>query len=185
MRHQLILAGFGGQGLMLMGKLICVTMMKKDFNVTYVPSYGAEMRGGTANCNVNVSDEFIASAKVEKATAAIVMNQPSYEKFKRSVAPGGKLFVNTSLIEIDERPDGVEIVEVPATDMAVEIGNARMANMVMLGVVNYFIKFTENKDFFDNLDYFFSGKKQKFIPDNIKAFEAGEKYAKKGQKSKV
>jgi 2-oxoglutarate ferredoxin oxidoreductase subunit gamma len=179
MRHQLILAGFGGQGLMLLGKLICITMMKRDKPVTYVPSYGAEMRGGTANCHVNVSDEFIASAKVEHATAIVVMNQPSWEKFKGAVVPGGLVFVNTSLIKITDPPKNVKIVEVPATETANTLGDVRMANMVMLGALNSVIKFTEFKNFYDNLNYFFTGKKEKFIPNNVKAIEAGESHVKK------
>lgn len=177
MRHQIILAGFGGQGLMLLGKLICITMMQQDKNVTYVPSYGAEMRGGTANCNVNVSDEFIANAKIETASIAVVMNGPSYEKFKNRVEPGGKLFVNSSLVELKDPPKDVEIIEAPVTEIANELGNVRMANMVMLGVLNHYIEFTDFENFFKNLSYFFSGKKEKLIEGNVEAIKKGEEFA--------
>jgi 2-oxoglutarate ferredoxin oxidoreductase subunit gamma len=178
MKHQLILAGFGGQGLMLMGKLLCITMMQQDKHVTYVPSYGAEMRGGTANCNVSVSDDFIASPLVKLGTEVVVMNQPSYEKFNARVAPGGKLFVNTSLVEVTGPPDGYAVIEAPVTEMAIELGDVRMANMIMLGVLNHFVKFTDFDDFINNLGYFFKGKKEKLIESNIKAIRRGEEFAK-------
>ena len=122
MKEKIICAGFGGQGIMFLGKLVAYTMMHEDKHVTYIPSYGPEMRGGTANCNVIVSDDEIDSPMVDEADTVIVMNQPSYEKFKSAVKPGGLLIVNTSLINITDPPEGVKIIEIAATDLANEMG---------------------------------------------------------------
>jgi 2-oxoglutarate ferredoxin oxidoreductase subunit gamma len=149
MEERIILAGFGGQGIMFMGKLMCFAQMNKGRQVTYIPSYGAEMRGGTANCSVIISEDPIASPLVIRGTTAIVMNQPSYDKFKNSVVSGGQLYVNTSLVDVADPPEGVEVIRVPATDLANEMGDVRNANMVMFGVFNYLKNFLE-------LDYLWS-----------------------------
>jgi 2-oxoglutarate ferredoxin oxidoreductase subunit gamma len=149
MEERIILAGFGGQGIMFMGKLICFAQMNKGRQVTYIPSYGAEMRGGTANCNVIVSEDPIASPLVTRGTTVIVMNQPSYDKFKNSVVRGGQLYVNTSLVDVADPPEGGEVIGVPATDLANEMGAVRNANMIMFGVFNYLKNFLE-------LDYLWS-----------------------------
>lgn len=130
MLERLIIAGFGGQGVMLTGKLIATLAAGRHEHVTYFPSYGAEVRGGTAHCHVIVSDEEIASPIVEQADTLIVMNQPSVERFWPRLVDEGLGLVNSSLASGDERPGAVEI---PATETADRLGDVRTANMVMLG----------------------------------------------------
>lgn len=177
MEESMILAGFGGQGLMLLGKLFCFFEMHAGLHVTYIPSYGAEMRGGTANCSVRISGNLIASPMVTQATTVVVMNQPSYEKFKNRVAPGGYLFVNTSLVELAEAQEGINIIEVPATGMASEMGDVRNANMIMLGVMNYIKHFADNEFIWAQFPDFLGARKQKLIPSLKTGMLKGEEYA--------
>jgi len=133
LREELVAAGFGGQGIMLLGKLIASAGMLEGRHVTYIPSYGAEVRGGTAHCNVIVSDEEIASPVVGHPATAIVMNHPSLVKFEPRITPGGLLVVNTTLMLEPPKRSDVEIALVPATETADKLGAIQAANMVMLG----------------------------------------------------
>lgn len=139
--EKVLLAGFGGQGVMFMGKLLAYAAMLDGKEVTWIPSYGPEMRGGTANCAVVISEGEIGSPLVTSPSVLVAMNQPSLEKFARNVAPGGLLLINRSIIDLDDEalarlcPPGVDSVRVPANDLAHEIGDSRIANMVMLGVI--------------------------------------------------
>lgn len=128
-------AGFGGQGVLLMGMMLTYSGMQDDKHVTWLPSYGAEMRGGTANCTVILSEEEIASPVVQNPDIAVVMNEPSLAKFEPLVKEGGLLFVNSSLVKSAVKRQDVEVIRVDATDLANELGNVRVANMVMLGAV--------------------------------------------------
>jgi 2-oxoglutarate ferredoxin oxidoreductase subunit gamma len=132
---EVVIAGFGGQGIILAGKLLAQTAMKSGMEVTYIPSYGAEMRGGTANSMVIISDSLIASPLVTKPGSLIVMNKASLNKFMPRVKNGGLMVINSSLIDIDEVEIRKELqtVEVPADDIALELGSVRAANMVMVG----------------------------------------------------
>jgi len=134
-----IFAGFGGQGVISMGLNVAQAAMIEGKNVTHLPSYGAEMRGGTANCTVAVSDEEIASPVASAPEFVVVMNQPSLLRFQNQLESGGVIFINSSLVEIEVTRGDVEVVKVPANKMAEELGSARSANMVMLGA---FIKRT-------------------------------------------
>lgn len=131
--EKMILAGFGGQGIMSLGQIIAYAGMIEDKNVTWLPSYGPEMRGGTANCNVIVSDQDIASPLVNSASTVIVMNKPSFEKFESHVSPGGHLYINSSLIDLKTTRDDITVHYIPASDLASKIGNIRVANMIILG----------------------------------------------------
>ena len=128
-------AGFGGQGVLLMGMLLTYAGMKEDKQVTWFPSYGAEMRGGTANCTVVVSDEPVASPVAQNPDVAIVMNEPSLAKFEPLVKAGGILFVNTSLVKSEVKRSDIKVVKIDVTGIAKELGNTKVANMVMLGAV--------------------------------------------------
>lgn len=131
-----ILAGFGGQGVMLMGQLLTYAGMLEGKEVSWLPSYGPEMRGGTANCSVIVQDKPISSPVVEgNATSEIIMNLPSLEKFEVDLEPGGKLLINSSLIERKASRDDVETYYIPCSDIANELGNTKVSNMVMLGAL--------------------------------------------------
>ena len=132
--EEVIIAGFGGQGILLAGRLLAQTAMKRGLEVTFMPAYGAEVRGGTSNCAVIVADEPIASPIVSKPNSLIVMNKASLNKFAPRLKNGGLLVMNSSLI--DNKPqldDTIEIIAVPADDLAVELGNKKAANMVAIG----------------------------------------------------
>jgi 2-oxoglutarate ferredoxin oxidoreductase subunit gamma len=132
MTKEVIMAGFGGQGIILMGKVLAVAGMLDNKEVTWFPSYGAEMRGGTANCTVIISDQPIGSPIVFSPWGAIVMNQPSMEKFGPHVKPGGFLLMNSSLITGRPDRDDLEILALPITDMADKLGTVKVANIIGL-----------------------------------------------------
>jgi 2-oxoglutarate ferredoxin oxidoreductase subunit gamma len=132
--EEIIIAGFGGQGIMLTGRLLAQTAMTRGLEVTYMPSYGAEVRGGTANCMVVIADELIACPVVGKPDSLIVMNKASLNKFAPRLKNGGLLVMNSSLIDTEPQlDDSIEIITVPADELAVELGSHKSANMVALG----------------------------------------------------
>ncbi|RPJ52609.1 MAG: 2-oxoacid:ferredoxin oxidoreductase subunit gamma [Acidobacteria bacterium] len=133
MHTEIILAGFGGQGVLLIGKLLAYAAMRAGRHVTWMPAYGPEMRGGTCNCTVVLSDRPIGSPISQSPHGAIVLNLPSLDKFEACVRPGGVLVVNTSLIPRLPARGDVTVVAVPANEIAVECGSAKAANMVALG----------------------------------------------------
>lgn len=134
LNEKIICAGFGGQGVMLMGQLISYAGMLEGKEVSWLPSYGPEMRGGTANCSVMVSEKPIGSPVItDDATTAIIMNLPSLDKFEVDIIAGGNIIINSSLIERKTRRDDLKAYYIPANDIAVELGNPRVANMIMLG----------------------------------------------------
>jgi 2-oxoglutarate ferredoxin oxidoreductase subunit gamma len=135
MREEIIFAGFGGQGIILSGTIVCLAAMKEGKRVTHIPSYGAEMRGGTANCSVVVSDEEIASPVVAHPSVCVVMNKPSLIKFEPRLREGGTLLYNSSLIDIEPSRRDLRCIPVAANEMAEQEGSARSANMIMLGLV--------------------------------------------------
>jgi len=132
--EEIIIAGFGGQGIMLTGKLLAQTAMEAGKEVTYMPSYGAEVRGGTANCMVVIAENKIACPVVGKPDSLIVMNKASLNKFGPRLKNGGLLIMNSSLIDTEPQlDDSIEIIGVPADELAVELGSQKSANMVALG----------------------------------------------------
>ncbi len=131
MKEKVIIAGFGGQGILFMGKVLAISAMNEGKNVTFFPSYGAEMRGGTANCHVVVSDEEIGSPVVEHPTSLIVMNEPSFNRFKTTIDKDGILFVNSSLVDIETKKEN--ILSINATYLADKLGNLKVSNIVMFG----------------------------------------------------
>jgi 2-oxoglutarate ferredoxin oxidoreductase subunit gamma len=133
--HKLLFAGFGGQGILLIGQMLAYAGMLEGKEVTFLPSYGPEMRGGTANCTVIVSDTPISCPIVDEATCLIAMNSPSLLKFEQIVAPGGCIFVNTSLVKDKVQRNDIEVHSVAATEIAKSLANERTANIVMLGAV--------------------------------------------------
>jgi 2-oxoglutarate ferredoxin oxidoreductase subunit gamma len=128
-------AGFGGQGVLLMGYILSHGAMLKGLNVTYFPSYGAEMRGGTANCTVTLSDRKIASPVASNPDILVVMNFPSLEKFEPMVIKNGLIFINASLIEESPSRSDVYVLRVPTLELAREVGSDRTLNMVMIGAL--------------------------------------------------
>ncbi len=176
MNEEIIMAGFGGQGIMLMGKLLSYAGMKEDKEVSWMPSYGPEMRGGTANCTVIVSDKKIPSPMSSKPDTIIVMNLPSLDKFLPKVKSGGTVFMNSSLIEKEVEREDVKVIKVPANKIANELGNSRVANMVMLG------SYLEEKDIVKpdtvkkSLEDVLSARNQDLIDMNVKALDRGKEY---------
>jgi len=133
MLTEVVMAGFGGQGLMLIGKLLAEASMDEGKEVSWLPSYGPEMRGGTANCTVVVSDKPVASPVINTPRSLVAMNRPSLDKFGPQVRPGGLILINSSLIHVKTGRDDVIEVLIPANDEAQKIGNDKVANMVILG----------------------------------------------------
>jgi 2-oxoglutarate ferredoxin oxidoreductase subunit gamma len=172
-----IFAGFGGQGVMLMGQMLAYAGMYEGKNVSWFPSYGPEMRGGTANCSVVVSDEPVGSPVISEPSVLVAMNRPSMEKFEAMIKPGGILFYNSSLIDIKPKRTDIKVVAIPANDIATELGNTKVANMVVIGAI---LKNT-NVVGFDTimkvLQKTFGGKKQDLIPVNRAAVEKGMEIA--------
>jgi len=179
MYYDVIIAGFGGQGVILIGNLLAYAGMKMGYNVTFFPSYGVEMRGGTANCTVVISDEEIGSPIVGKPKSLIIMNKPSMEKFLPRVEENGLVIYNSTLIDKDtiSRND-VNLIPIPANEMAIETGNPRLANMIMIGAYIEKTKIVDADILKNSLQNVISERNLKFIPDNIKAIEKGIEFIK-------
>lgn len=174
MTTEIIFAGFGGQGVILAGKILTLAGMNEDKYVSHIPSYGAEMRGGTANCSVIVSDEEVASPVIEKPDVVVALNKPSMVKFEKQLKKGGLLIYNSSLIDIKPTRDDIKTLALPANEMAAECKNARGANMVVLGCLAKVIPgmISGVKPFEFALDEAISARNKKFNPINIATIEA-------------
>lgn len=171
---RVICAGFGGQGVMSMGQLLTYAGMLEGKEVSWLPSYGPEMRGGTANCAVTVSDKPVGSPVISgDATCAIVMNLPSLDKFETEVKPGGKILVNSSLIERKVERTDVDVYYIPANDIALELGNPKVANMIMLGAYLQIEPAVEVKSVLEAFKKVFGPSKEKFLKLNKEALEKG------------
>lgn len=173
MLHSIIICGFGGQGVMAMGKTLAEAGMKEGMNVSWLPSYGPEMRGGTANCNVVLSSEPVISPVVLDASELIAMNKPSLLKFEKALVPGGKLFVNSSIIEIKASRSDIKAYYVPCNDIARELGNDKVANMVMLGAYIEATKVLKVETIREMLALLFTGPKASLVELNIEALRRG------------
>jgi 2-oxoglutarate ferredoxin oxidoreductase subunit gamma len=135
MQKEIIISGFGGQGALFAGQLLSYAAMDQGFHVTWIPSYGPEMRGGKARCTVVIADEEIGSPLVRRPSASIVLNIPSMEAFEPAVRPGGVLVVNSSLVPQKSERTDIRVFYVPASDLATELGNVRLANVICLGTL--------------------------------------------------
>jgi len=173
MKKEVIMSGFGGQGVMSIGKNLVEAGLAEGLEVTWVPSYGPEMRGGTANCSVIISDERIGSPVVDVPTEVIAMNEPALQKFGPRLTNGGTLFINSSIIKEDVALDGVRVVCVPCDDIAEELGNLKVANMVMLGAYIGATKALRAETAETMISEMFTGKKAKLIPLNMEALHRG------------
>lgn len=167
-----IFAGFGGQGVLLMGYVLSHGAMHKGLNVTYFPAYGAEMRGGTANCTVTLSDKKIASPVASSPDILVAMNYPSLEKFEATVIEQGLIVLNSSLIE--ERPSrkDIELLQVPVVELAREVGSERAGNMIMLGSVCAKTELLTLEETVKGMQEALKGK-EKFFELNRKGIERG------------
>lgn len=174
LNEKIICAGFGGQGVMSMGQLLTYAGMIEGKEVAWLPSYGPEMRGGTANCNVLISETLIGSPVInDDATTAIVMNLPSLVKFESDVVKGGRILVNSSLIDQKVSRDDIKAYYIPANEIASEIGNAKAANMVMLGAYLALVAPVSVESIIEAFKKVFGEKKEHLIPLNQEALRRG------------
>lgn len=170
--HKLLIAGFGGQGVMLIGQMIAYAAMNEGKEVTWMPSYGPEMRGGTANCTVIVSDEPISSPFISDATAVVAMNAPSLHKFEEMVQPGKQLFINSSLISEKSSRSDLEAHYVDATQIAKGLKSDKVSNMVILGAIVNKTKIVKLESIEQVMEKLFTGSKAKLLPLNKEALMA-------------
>ena len=168
-----IIAGFGGQGVLLIGNLLAYAGMKQNMCVTYIPVYGVEMRGGTANCSVVLSEEEIISPMVQNPTELIAMNKPSLIKFEPLMTPGGTLLVNSSIIEIKAARADISAYYIPCQEIADELGNRKTANMVMLGAYLEVTQCLHLKTVEQMLSHLFTGAKANLVALNKEALRQG------------
>lgn len=172
----IIIAGFGGQGVLVLGQMITYAGMIEDKAVSWFPSYGPEQRGGTCNCSVVVSKEEIGSPLVTVPTAAIVMNGPSFDRFEPQVGQGGLLIYNSSLISQKSMREDIQVIAVPANEIAEELGNARVANMVLLGTFLQATNLVKNESVEKALKAVLSERHHDLIPLNMQALDRGRAY---------
>jgi 2-oxoglutarate ferredoxin oxidoreductase subunit gamma len=173
METNLCVAGFGGQGVMSLGKFLSqATCDSTDKNVTFFPSYGAEQRGGTANCYVVISDEMSGAPLGDVMDDLIVMNGPSLNKFIGTLKEGGRLFINSSIAKDEIKRTDIEVIEAPVTELALEMGNAKVLNVIMLGVYVGYTEVVDPEIVWSTVEHKLS-KKPKLLPLNKQAFEKG------------
>lgn len=175
--HEILIAGFGGQGVLTAGQLLAYAGNFEGRQVSWVPAYGPEQRGGTANCSVVLSDRPIACTLVTEPTACIVMNQPSLDKFEAAVQPGGVLVVNTSLCDKPATRQDLTILALPATEIATELGSPRFANMVALGALIRALPVVDPETVLKAMIKVMGADKERFVPINREAIRRGMTYA--------
>ena len=173
MQTEIIIAGFGGQGVLFAGQLMSYAAMDNGLEVTWYPSYGPEMRGGTANCTIIISDSDIGAAAIRHPDIAVIMNLPSLNKYEPLVKPGGVLVIDSAMVDQPVKRTDITVITVPATQIAEEIGNQRMANMVLLGALlaNHNVLPVEAVK--KALDEHLPERHRKYLPANFEALEKG------------
>lgn len=176
MIDKILLAGFGGQGVLFIGKILAYAGMLDERQVCWIPSYGPEMRGGTANCSVIISDDEINSTVLEYADAGIVLNQPAYDKFLPFIKSGGTLIINGSIVDSTKRREDIAIISVPAGEAATELGNHNLANMVCLGALINRLTTTNLLSIEKSIDEVVGKKKPQLRESNLAAVKFGLKY---------
>jgi len=176
MQNEVMFAGFGGQGILLSGKLLAYTAMHEGLEVTWTPSYGPEMRGGTAYCTVVVSDRPIGSPIIKNPQNLVAMNRPSLEKFAPMVKPGGVIIINSSLVPIGADRDDVDELKVPVTDIARNLGSVKTANIIALAALVARSKIVNFEHLCETVKKEFS-EKENFMELNVAALDQGKKLA--------
>lgn len=180
MTYETIMAGFGGQGLLFSGKVLAHAALIENKELSWLPSYGPEMRGGTCNCSVIVSDDPVGSPIIAHPNVLMVMNEPSLDKFEDQVAPGGTIFVDSSLISRKVKRDDVETVYIPATQMAKDMEAPSLANMVILGAIVEKLGCVNPDTVAEALKETISARKANLLDFNLRAVEAGRKFIAQG-----
>jgi 2-oxoglutarate ferredoxin oxidoreductase subunit gamma len=177
MVHQeIIISGFGGQGILSAGRILAYAGMLENKYVSWLPSYGPEMRGGTANCHVIISEEPIGSPILNSATALIVMNEPSLDKFERIVVPKGLIIIDSSLVLKNPGQNSLSVYKIPATTIASKMGNIAYANVILLGKFISKTSIISKETFIEALKHILPKKKHYMIPEEIEALEVGINY---------
>jgi 2-oxoglutarate ferredoxin oxidoreductase subunit gamma len=179
MQTEIFLAGFGGQGVMFAGQVLSYAAMDIGKEVTWIPSYGPEMRGGTANCTVVIADEEIGSPLVQNPPAVIVMNLPSLDKYEPTVKPGGVLIINSSMVDRDVVRTDITWVSIPCNEIAEQAGDRRMANIVATGALLALLPVLTLKDIESALKAHMPGRHKHLLPKNVEALKRGAEFAKK------
>ena len=170
-----IFAGFGGQGILLMGELIAQAALLEGRNVAWLPAYGPEIRGGTAYCYVTITDKKVASPIIDKPTSLIVMNRPSLEKFECTLQPGGRLFINSSIVDRKSNRDDIDAYYVPCSEIAVQLGQPKVANIAMLGAYIAVTGGVKEVSLIEALQMKLGERKAHLIDVNRQALELGAK----------
>ncbi|EQB90284.1 2-oxoglutarate ferredoxin oxidoreductase subunit gamma [Clostridium punense] len=173
--QEIIFAGFGGQGILSMGKFLAYAGMDANMNVSWLPSYGPEMRGGTANCSVILTDDQVGSPIVTMPTSVVVMNRPSLDKFEKELVKGGLLIIDSDLVDREPVRADIEIIKIPAQTEAANIGSKQIANMVLLGALVAKTNIVTMEVLLQSLR---EHGKEKFFEINKKALEIGASYVK-------
>jgi len=176
MQTDIIISGFGGQGVLFAGQLLAYAAMDEGREVTWIPSYGPEMRGGTANCTVVISSEEIGSPLARNPQAAIAMNLPSLDKYEAQVKPGGLLVVNASLMNRAVQRQDIRVVWIPGNEIAEELGERRMTNMVLLGGLLANLPVISLEAVERALQAHLPTRHQRLLPLNIKALHRGAEF---------
>ena len=176
--HEMIFAGFGGQGILTMGMTVSYGAVDRGLETSWIPSYGPESRGGTSNCTVMVSGEKIASPLTNTPNAVIVMNEPSFTKFVPRVVKGGVAVCNRDLITSETDRKDITVIWVSANSEAKELGNLMTAGNICLGALNAAVHFLPREGVEQGLHHIFSGAKAKLVPLNMQAFDRGAELAK-------
>ena len=176
MQTEIIIAGFGGQGVLFCGQLLAYAGMDEGKAITWIPSYGPEMRGGTANCTVVISDEEIGSPFVHHPQAVIAMNRPSLDKYENLVKPGGVLVINSSMNDRKAVRTDIKVIEVAANDEAEKLGDQRMANMILLGALLANLPVLPQESIKKALKNHLPERHQKMLSQNFDALAEGAKY---------
>lgn len=177
MQTEIIFAGFGGQGVLFAGQILAFAGLDAGKEVTWMPSYGPEMRGGTANCQVLIADEEIGSPLVRRPKAAVVMNLPSLDKYEPAIAPNGVLIVNASLVNRSPTRTDIRSVMIPANEIAETLGNRRLTNMVMLGALLQMLPVLPLKAVEEALDNHLPERHRRMLPVNLEALRKGAAFA--------
>ncbi|HOV25755.1 MAG TPA: 2-oxoacid:acceptor oxidoreductase family protein [Pseudobacteroides sp.] len=172
-KEEIIIAGFGGQGILSAGRVLANAGLIEKKNVSWLPSYGPEMRGGTANCSVVISDEPVASPILNFASSLIVMNSPSLVKFEKVVYEGGVIIIDDSLVDVDVKRKDVTVYRIPASKMADEMGNVTYANIILLGKLIAYTKVISTDSFEAALKKVLPPKKHHMIPEEMEALKKG------------
>ncbi len=174
--YEINIAGFGGQGLLFSGKVLAYAGLLEGRELSWLPSYGPEMRGGTANCNVILSDSPVGSPIVQNPNVLMVMNTPSLDKYEETVVPGGKIFVDSTLITRKVERQDVEVYYIPATQMAADMGIAGLANMILLGALLRETGCVRDDTMVQALHKVIPERKAELFDANLRAVEAGRNY---------